>query len=105
MNAPIGTTPTLSLTFDESEVNFLETRNIYISMESKDCSIVKRGDDPGVFISEHQIDIYLSQEETLSFGPLPTDIQVNWTYADGSRAASNIVRYRFGQNLLDKVVE
>jgi hypothetical protein len=105
MNAPIGTTPTFSLTFDESAINFLDAHNVYVSMVSPDYEIVKRNGDEGVVVEAHQIDIFLTQEETLAFGTGATAIQVNWTYVDGTRAASNIVRYRFGQNLLDKVVE
>ena len=61
--------------------------------------------DADLDIGAKQISVYLTQEETLSFREGATAIQVNWTYGDGSRAASEIVRYNFNAQLLNRVVE
>lgn len=105
MNAPIGTTPTFSFAFDETAVDFTTVNHIYISMVTENFSVVKTPDDDGVVVSAHQIDVHLTQEETLAIGTDKLAMQVNWTYGDGNRAASTIVMYRFDTNLLDKVVE
>lgn len=35
-----------------------------------------------------QVDIYLTQEDTLALSPGAAEIQLNWTYSDGQRAAT-----------------
>ena len=100
-----GTTPTFSLVFSEDldltdatqiAVTFSDTRRVKV-ME-------KTGTD--LEVTAHQIDITLTQEETLAM-PREVLIQVNFLYVDGSilrRAASEIAAVRFNNNLKNEVM-
>ena len=56
-------------------------------------------------VAAKQIEVYLSQADTLALARGAVKIQANWTFEDGSRAASSIVTYAFGPQLLNRVVE
>ena len=101
MSIPRGTTPTFTLTFPE-EVDLTEAAHVYVSFRGG-ATIEKS--DAELTVSAHTVDVVLSQAETLSLAKGIVQIQVNWTYADGSRAASEIASYDFGANLLNRVVE
>ena len=103
---PIGTTPTFVLTV---AADLSEAAHVYATFNGS-TTITKTGDDltiepitgetPATAVS-----VFLSQAETLALSQGTVQIQVNWTFDDGSRAASDIVSYSFGANLLGKVVE
>lgn len=102
MSIPAGTTPTFVLTFED--VDLTEAAHIYATFRGGSGeTITKENDD--LTITETTISVYLSQEETLMLSRGSMDIQVNWTYPDGSRAASEIARYALTRNLLPKVIE
>lgn len=102
MAIPRGTTPTFTLTFTEQGLDLTAANHVYVTFKN---GITLTKSDSDLTIGEKQIDVYLSQEETLAFRNGQTAIQANWTYGDGSRAASNIVRYTLTDNLLNRVVE
>lgn len=98
-----GTTPTFTLTFPaNSGVDLTQAANVYVSFSG-----AKRFDKTGnaLTVSERSVEVYLSQEETLSLAEGVTQIQVNWTYGDGSRYASDIVKCQIGDNLIERVIE
>lgn len=95
-----ATTPTFILTLPES-VDLSEAQNIYFTLKQDKKEIVKTD----LSIDGQNISVYLTQEETLPFTQGYAFLQLNWTYADGSRACSKIVRVAVGNNLLKKVVE
>lgn len=100
-----GTTPTFTLTLPD-EVDLTIAQNVYVTFEKGDRELRKTGTD--LVVTEHQIDVFLSQEETLSFPSGDVALQVNWTYLDGGvtkRAASNIVKVNMKTNLEDTVLE
>lgn len=99
---PRGVTPTFSLTFTDDDIDLTEAAHVYVTFKGG-REITKSDGD--LTIAEKQIDVYLTQAETLSFRQGGVSIQVNWTYPDGSRGASEIVSYQFTAQLLDKVVE
>ena len=103
MGVPIGTTPTLSLTFSDETLDLTAANHVYVTIEGGGHTITKT--DSELSVQEKKIDVYLSQQETLKFQTGNVRIQVNWTYGNGSRAASTIVSYNFGDNLLNRVVE
>lgn len=98
-----GTTPTFTLTFPaNSGVDLTQAANVYVSF-SGSKRIEKTGD--ALTISERSVSVYLSQEETLALSDGVTQIQVNWTFGDGSRCASDIVKCQIGDNLIERVVQ
>lgn len=100
-----GTTPTFTLTFPD-DVDLTLANHVYVTFEKGNKELRKTGTD--LVVTEHQIDVFLSQEETLSFPSGDVSLQVNWTYADGGvtkRAASNIVTVNMRTNLEDTVLE
>lgn len=99
---PRGTTPTFTLTFDDEDLDFTQARNIYVTFKGGK-NIEKTGTD--LEVTEKTVSVRLSQAETLALSKGLCEIQVNWTFADGSRAASEIVGYNFSENLVNRVVE
>ena len=102
MAIPRGVTPTFTLTFTDENLDLTAADHVYVTFKGG-VTITKA--DSELTIAAKQIDVYLSQEETLAFKQRQVSIQVNWTYANGSRSASEVVGYSFSDNLLDKVVE
>ncbi len=101
-----GTTPTFILELQDDTVDLTETNNVYISLESGTIEMLKKNGDEGVDIQPHQISVYLTQAETLQFADKSKiEIQVNWTYANGSRGCTDIAKVSVGRNLIDTVLE
>lgn len=98
-----GTTPTFVLTIDES-VDLTEAQNVYVSFENDSVELVKKSGDSGVVVEAHQVSVYLSQEETLQFKK-NLSVQINWTYANGSRGCTKIVSVPVGKNLIEEVLQ
>ena len=98
-----GTTPTFTLTFpNDSGVDLTQAAHVYVSFRG--AKVVEK-EDTDLTISERSIDVYLPQAETIALSDGIVCIQVNWTYANGSRAASEIVQYTFSNNLIGRVIE
>jgi len=102
MAIPRGVTPTFTLTFTDQGLDLTAANHVYVTFRNK---VTLTKSDSDLTIAPKQIDVYLTQEETLAFRQGATEIQVNWTYGNGSRAASETVSYLFSNNLLDVVVE
>lgn len=100
-----GTTPTLSLTFSE-DIDFTQATSIVVTFSDSRQNKLMEKTDADLDVSAHQIDITLTQEETLSM-PKEVLIQVNFLYVDGTtirRAASTIAGLRFNNNLKAEVM-
>ena len=97
-----ATTPTFILTLPDT-VDLSQAANIYFSLRQKNVLIEKAGDD--LTVDGQTVSVYLSQAETLQLVSGAAQIQLNWTYANGSRACSNIVSVQVTENLLKEVVE
>ena len=102
-----GTTPTFTLTLPEDrDLNAAD--NVYVTLSYMNSGreiFTKESED--LVIDGNVIDVFLTQEETLSF-PSAAMLQVNWTYNDAGvnkRASSEIVSIDFTNNLLSRVVE
>ena len=98
-----GTTPTFQLKLISDSVDLTLAENVYATFKQKGKPITKTDDE--IEVSATQVDVYLSQEETLSFCHGMVDIQLNWTYEDGQRACSKIVTILANRNLLERVLE
>ena len=82
-----GLTPTITITVGTS-TDLTEAENVYVSFKQGN-KVLKLTD--GFDVQAHQVDVYLQQEDTLSFGTGAVEIQLNWTYANGQRAATDPV--------------
>lgn len=94
-----GLTPTITVTVPET-TDLTEALNIYPSIKQAK-SLVR----PETFVvSEHQVDIYLTQRDTLNLSPGIAEIQLNWTYATGQRGATTPASIRILPNHLLEVL-
>lgn len=97
-----GTTPTFKLMLSDETVDLTQAVNVYATFKSREQTITKTADDITVLANE--VDVYMSQVETLGFLSGTVSIQLNWTYVDGRRACSNIISMQIGENLLPEVL-
>ena len=97
-----ATTPTFILSLPNT-VDLSLAANIYFSLRQGKLEIQKKNDD--LVVDGQTVFVYLSQEETLQFQYGSAQIQLNWTYDDGSRACTNIANVQVSSNLLKEVVE
>lgn len=102
MAIPRGVTPTFTLKFNEEDLDLTQVQSVYVTFSYGKGKITK--DIESLDVRENEIDVFLSQSETLSFPVGIVEIQVNWVYNNGVRGASDCVSYRFSKQLLDKVV-
>lgn len=100
MGVARGTTPTFVLTFTDEELDLTEAEHVYVTFKYAGQTLTKADED--LVISEKEIQVFLTQAETLPM--FDVRIQANWTLAGSVRAASEVVQYRMGEQLLDKVV-
>lgn len=98
-----GTTPTFSLKIRDESVDLTEALNVYATFTQLSKVITKTGED--LVVSPQQVDVYLSQEETLQFTTGDVEVQLNYTYAGGQRAASRTALIRVDKNLIGRVLE
>lgn len=103
MGVPRGTTPTFTLTLDDEDLDLTAAQTVIVSFSNREVCLEKQGND--ITVRQKEIDVFLSQEETLAFLEQRVDIQVNWILVGGIRCASTIASYTFGRQLLDRVVE
>lgn len=96
-----GTTPTIICTLPET-VDLTAAENVYFSLQQGANIITKTGNS--LDVSAHEVSVYFSQEETLSLSPGTARVQLNWTYANNSRACSNIVEISVTNNLILEVL-
>lgn len=97
-----ATTPTFILTLPDT-VDLSQAANVYFTLKQSSVSIEK--DTSDLVIEGQTVSVYLTQAETLNLVAGTARLQLNWTYANGSRACSNIVPVNVTENLLKEVVE
>lgn len=110
MSIPVGVTPTFTLTFTDDNLDLTAASHVYVTFKCGTVEITK--EDSDLTIAAKQIEVSLTQAESLSFMPISSlpnpplvQIQANWTYSGGDRAASDIIEYQFSYQLLDEVVD
>ena len=79
-----GVTPTIIIKLPTT-IDLTQASHVYVTFKQNKV-LIKMVDD--CIVSEHQVEIYLSQEDTLMFERGAVEIQVNWTYATGQRGAT-----------------
>lgn len=98
-----GATPTFKLTINDESIDLTDATSVYVTFrQPTGISLTKSGTD--LEVAAKEVDVYLSQEETLKFREGELDIQLNWVYSDGKRACSKIVRRYVGENLIGSVL-
>lgn len=98
-----GTTPTFQLKIADQTVNLTEARNVYATFEQRGKKLTKTGED--IEVTAQQVDVYFSQAESLQFEVGSVDVQLNWTYSNGARACTDIIRVTVGENLVPEVLQ
>lgn len=97
-----ATTPTFVLTLPET-VDLSQAENIYFTLKQGSVALMKTGDD--LILDGQTVSVYLTQAETLGLSVGQARLQLNWTYANGERACTNIAHVAVTENLLKEVVE
>ena len=97
-----GTTPTLELTIEDEDLDLTQMDHVYVTLKNGLNVLTKK--DTDLTISAQAVALYLNQAETLAMASDATEVQVNWTYSDGSRAATTIARVPISKQLLMEVV-
>ena len=102
MGIPRGTTPTLTLTFTDATLDLTAADNVYVTFNTPFATLTKSGED--LDVAAKQIDVFLTQEETLGFPAEQIEVQANWVYSDGTRGASDVAYFEFTPQLLNSVL-
>ena len=92
-----GTTPTLRLTINA--LNLTECSNIHVTLKQRSITL----DFTELTISEHVIEVYLTQADSLKLIPGDCKIQVNGLL-NGSRWATNTEIIEITEQLLREVI-
>lgn len=95
-----GTTPINTFDVDVD----LREATVYVSYAQRGALIVDKTND-NLSITENQIIVTLSQEDTLKFKPGEVDIQIRYVKANGIADASNIIKTTVDQILKNGVIE
>ena len=103
MSVARGTTPTYVLTFNDDTLDLTAANNVYVTFKKNSKTLTKTGED--ITVAEKQIEVYLTQQETLSFSTGGVKVQANWTTVGGRRASSEVVTVGLSEQLLEKVIE
>lgn len=98
-----GTTPTFELKITDNTVDLTQASKVYATFSQYGQTLTKTGQD--ITVAARQVDVYLSQAESLAFAPGAIEIQLNWIYSDDSRAATNIIKVYITDNLVPEVLQ
>lgn len=104
-----GTTPTFTLNMLDETLDLRQAVNVYATFRQRETQLTKT--DLDITVTQeaeylrNTVLVYLTQEESLKFNAGSIEVQLNWTYADGSRACSNIVTIAVSNNLEGRVLE
>lgn len=99
-----ATTPTFVLTLP-STIDLGDADHVVFTIEQDGYSVTK-DETSGLTVSANVATVVLTQEDTVAFSKeRKARIQLNWTYSDGSRAATDIKEIDVGENLYKDVIE
>lgn len=96
-----ATTPTFVLTLPNT-VDLTEAETVMFSLRQGFYALDKIGAD--LTVEAQTVSVYLTQAETLALKSGLAQMQLNWTYSDGSRACSDIVNVSINPNLYKAVI-
>ena len=101
-----GTTPTYTFTMPQG-VDLTHASKVYVTFAQLDDTLIITKSDEDLVITSSKVEVYLTQEETLSFPNGQIQVQLNWLYEEGGktkRACSQKMQIIAQKNLLDKVL-
>lgn len=101
-----GTTPTYTFIMPES-VDISLATGIYVTFCKIDGRLIITKTDDDLVVENNSVEVYLTQEETLSFPNGQIQVQLNWLYPEGNktkRACSQIMTISARKNLIDEVL-
>lgn len=102
-----GITPTFTLTLPE-EVDLGVASNVYVTFANRGGKTLVQKKNDDIEINENTVNVYLTQDETLSFPSGSVYVQINWTYIEGGktkRACSEIASVFWNDSLERGVLE
>ena len=102
MGVPRYTTPVFTLTFSEEHLDLTEADEVFVTFRQAEKLMTVTGED--LTVEKKSIAVSFTQEETAEFCVGDVEIQANWTIG-GKRAASEIVKYQFTDQLLKQVIQ
>lgn len=100
MGVPRYTTPVITLTFTEKDLDLTQASSVYVTFKQAGKTVTV--EDPAV--TEKTISVSFTQEQTAQFCEGEVEVQANWMIA-GSRVASEVATYEFTEQLLQRVIE
>lgn len=102
-----GTTPTISFNI-KTDLDLNEVAELWITFKTKPGTIKKEQtytlSDVEIDAENKKINLFLSQEETLSFGDVPYNIQIRLRMNDDLAYASTILEEPIGKILKDGII-
>ena len=101
-----GTTPTYTLTLPEG-IDLTGADQVIVTISDLDMNPLLEISNEDLTIDENEIELRLTQDETLALPAGQVLIQVNWTFVSGSntdRACSEIVSVPSLRNLHNEVI-
>lgn len=98
-----GTTPTLIFTFPD-DFDVTEATKVIVTIGIKGSAPIIEFTGSDIEVSEHTVSVWLSQQQTLRMPVGEVSAQINLLYGDGSRVATNIVRFEWKKNLHNEVM-
>lgn len=103
MSVPQYTTPTLTFTFTDENLDLTLASDVIVTLEAKTRrQIEKSGSD--LTILPKKITLELTQQETAMLAVGEVKAMINWVFPNGKRAASKIKMIEIGDNLHRKVM-
>lgn len=93
-----GTTPTLTFT-TPYEASLIQDG--YITLTQKDVVIEYELSDPAVIVRDKEIQVTLTQTETLSLSEGSAMVQIRATLTGDKKVASDILTFKIGDILKD----
>ena len=106
MSFPRGTTPTFELVLP-AEIDLSLADEVCVSfMNGRKQKLDKSTEDDAIIVNGNIVEVYLTQEESLKITEAEKnlEIQVNWKYPDGKRAATEVVSIFVDRQLLNEVM-
>lgn len=104
-----GTTPTITFTIQNQDVDLTAAENVYVTF-AQGMTVIQKSND-NLEIEARTVSVWLTQEESLKLADGSNcEVQINWTFlaADGEtvrRAATEVKTINIGKQLLKRVIE
>lgn len=101
----IGTTPTFTLKLKRSyDIDLTQVSKIYVTLKQGNVLLNKTGSAVSV-VDAKTVQFSLTQEESLNLSiDKSVELQLNWVYANGKRAATKIITIELEKQLLKQEI-